>query len=44
MKSRELSRSERFQDIGLISDSMRIVCLALIIASAAILLRIAFTL
>jgi hypothetical protein len=34
-------RSARLQEIPLVSDSLRIVCLALILASAAILFRIA---
>jgi hypothetical protein len=44
MHSRELNRSEQLKDIGLVSDSLRIVCLALILASAAILFRIVCTL
>jgi hypothetical protein len=35
------NRPDEPKDMALVSDSLRIVCLALIVASAAILLRIA---
>lgn len=40
MRKPEIDRLAKLQDMPLFSDSLRIVCLALILASAAILVRI----
>ena len=41
MRTSETDRLVKLQETGLVSDSLRFVCFALILASAAILFRIA---